>query len=86
MIEPEVLVCLGATAGKAIFGSSFRLTQQRGQLLPAPELDGAPWGDGEGPRVVATVHPSAVLRSHDARAAMYDDMVADLRVAAAALR
>ena len=85
LIEPAVLVCLGATAAKAIFGSSFRLTQQRGELLPAPQLDGARWEDGEGPQVVATVHPSAVLRADD-RAAMYAGMVADLRVAAEVLR
>src|ERR671919_2698885 len=45
LVEPEVVVCLGATAAKAIFGSSFRLTQERGELLPAPHLDGAPWDD-----------------------------------------
>jgi DNA polymerase len=84
VLRPEVIVCLGATASKAVFGSSFRLTKQRGELLPAPDLDGAPWPDGEGPHVVATVHPSAVLRSDD-RSAMYDGLVADMRVAAEAL-
>jgi DNA polymerase len=85
LVEPEVVVCLGATAAKAIFGPAFRLTQQRGELLPAPQLDGAPWPDGEGPHVVATLHPSAILRTQSDRAAMYAAMVADLRVAAAAL-
>ena len=85
LVEPEVVVCLGATAAKAIFGSSFRLAQERGELLPAPHLDGAPWDDGRGPQVVATVHPSAVLRADD-REAMYGGMVADLRVAAEVLR
>jgi uracil-DNA glycosylase family protein len=84
-VEPEVVVCLGATAAKAVFGSSFRLTQQRGELLSAPELDGAPWDEGHGPGVVATVHPSAVLRAEDDRAAMYAGLVTDLRVAAGAL-
>ncbi|HSJ60518.1 MAG TPA: UdgX family uracil-DNA binding protein [Jiangellaceae bacterium] len=86
LLEPEVLVCLGATAAKAIFGPSFRLTRHRGELLPAPELDGTPWAENEGVRVVATVHPSAVLRTRNDRAAMYAEMVEDLRVAASALR
>jgi DNA polymerase len=86
LLEPEVLVCLGATAAKAIFGPSFRLTRHRGELLPAPELDGTPWIGNEGPRVVATVHPSAVLRTQSDRATMYAKMVEDLRVAASALR
>lgn len=86
LIEPEVLVCLGATAAQAIFGSSFRLTQQRGELLLAPDVEGAPWDEGQGPQVVATVHPSAILRTETDRAAMFEEMVADLRVAAAALR
>ncbi|HEX6235217.1 MAG TPA: UdgX family uracil-DNA binding protein [Jiangellaceae bacterium] len=86
LIEPEVLVCLGATAGKAIFGPSFRLNEQRGELLAAPQLDGALWPDDGGPQVVATLHPSAILRTQSERAAIYAGMVADLRVAAAALR
>lgn len=85
VLEPEVLVCLGATAAKALFGSSFRVSRQRGELLPARELDGAPWGDKAGPQVVATIHPSAVLRSDD-RSAMLAGLVADLRVAAEVLR
>lgn len=86
LLDPEILVCLGATAAKAIFGPSFRLTQHRGELLPAPELGGALWDDNGGPRVVATVHPSAVLRTQGDRDAMYAGMVADLRIAAGALQ
>jgi DNA polymerase len=86
LVEPGVLVCLGATAAKAIFGPSFRLTRHRGELLPAPELDGTSWAENEGLRVVATVHPSAVLRTRNDRATMYAEMVEDLRVAASALR
>jgi DNA polymerase len=86
LLEPEVLVCLGATAAKAIFGPSFRLTRHRGELLPPPELDGTPWTGNDGPRVVATVHPSAVLRTQSDRATMYAELVEDLRVAASALR
>jgi uracil-DNA glycosylase len=81
LIEPDVLVCLGATAAKALLGSSFRVSRQRGELLPAPALAGAPWEDGSGPQVVATIHPSAVLRSDD-RAKMLAGLVADLAVAA----
>lgn len=76
-VQPEVVVLLGATAGKAVLGSSFRVTQSRGVLMPWP-------GDGAAGSVVATIHPSAVLRSDDREAARAG-LVADLRVAAAAL-
>jgi DNA polymerase len=56
--EPEALVTLGATAGKALFGSSFRVTRQRGELLDS-EL---------APIVSATIHPSAILRAPDDQA------------------
>ena len=72
-----LLVCLGATAAKALLGPSFRVTKQRGQLMPfeaAPQVG----------RVMATVHPSAVLRADD-RDAAYQGLVADLKVAAGAL-
>ncbi|GHF59739.1 uracil-DNA glycosylase [Streptomyces mashuensis] len=84
LIDPEVVVALGATAGKALYGSSFRVSQQRGVALPMPALDGGAAGEGV---LVATIHPSAVLRADDAdRAAMYAGLVADLRVAARLLR
>ncbi|WP_128375997.1 UdgX family uracil-DNA binding protein [Streptomyces cavernae] len=76
-VEPELVVTLGATAGKALLGSSFRVTQERGTLLER-EIHGRP------ERVVATIHPSAVLRAED-REAVYQGLVADLRVAARAL-
>lgn len=69
-VGPELVVLLGATAAQAILGSGFRITRQRGQVLPS-DL---------GP-VLATIHPSAVLRDPDARDAMYAGLVADLRVA-----
>ncbi len=81
LLQPQIVICLGATAAKAVFGQSFRITRQRGKLLRAPDLEGVPWRAGEGPWAVATVHPSAVLRSDD-RAEMYDGLVADMRVAA----
>lgn len=77
LVTPVVLVALGATAGKALFGQGFRVTRSRGVLLD--------WPAGAGPAVVATIHPSAVLRADDSEAA-YAGFVADLTVAAEALR
>ncbi|MCF6524700.1 UdgX family uracil-DNA binding protein [Streptomyces sp. JJ36] len=69
--DPEVLVALGATAGKALLGPSYRVTRQRGTLLERPDS----------PPVLGTLHPSAVLRADD-REETYAGLVADLRVAA----
>ena len=81
-MHPEIVVALGATAGKALLGNSFRVTKDRGALLPLP------FGEDEGrddrPYVVATLHPSAVLRADD-RESAYAGLVTDLRVAAEAL-
>ncbi len=78
LVDPDVLVALGATAGKALLGSSFRVTRQRGILLPYEE---------RGDCLVATIHPSAVLRAGDRdREAAYAGLVSDLAVAAEALR
>ena len=54
LLEPRVIVLLGATAAQALLGRSFRVTRSRGKVL-------RPWG--EKPLVVATVHPSSVLRA-----------------------
>jgi uracil-DNA glycosylase len=54
-IRPKIVVCLGATAAQAILGKQFRVTQQRGQLLASPIA----------PKVMATVHPSSILRAPD---------------------
>lgn len=78
LVRPEIVVALGATAGKALLGGSFRVTKDRGTLLPLP-TDGSP-----GLYVVAALHPSAVLRADD-RDAAYAGLVSDLRVAAEAL-
>lgn len=81
-LQPRVLVALGATAGQALFGSSFRVTKTRGTVVPwqAPGADGA---GGAEFSVVPTVHPSSVLRADEAdRDAAYAGLVADLRVAA----
>ncbi|MFI6440328.1 UdgX family uracil-DNA binding protein [Streptomyces sp. NPDC050759] len=77
IVEPELIVVLGATAGKALLGSSFRVTQVRGTVLEE-EIH------GRRERLVPTVHPSAVLRAED-REGAYRGLVADLEVAARAL-
>jgi uracil-DNA glycosylase len=73
-VSPRVLVALGATAAQALLGRDFRVTKQRG--VPV-ESDLAP-------NVLATVHPSSILRAPDeaARQEAYDAFVADLRAAA----
>jgi DNA polymerase len=82
LLKPDVVVLLGATAGKAVFGPSFRVTQSRGVLMPwPPSGDAERFGSGQ---ALATIHPSAVLRADD-RDAARAGLVADLRVAAAAL-
>jgi DNA polymerase len=85
LLRPEVVVVLGATAAKALLGPSFRVTQSRGEVLPWPRSAQRPQDfppiDG---KLVATIHPSAVLRADD-REEAYDGLVADLRVAATAL-
>jgi DNA polymerase len=69
-VSPSLLVCLGATAAQALLGTGFRVTKDRGQVLKA---------EG-GWRVLATLHPSAILRGpSDARDRAYADLVADLR-------
>ncbi|MGW0159142.1 UdgX family uracil-DNA binding protein [Mycobacterium sp. NPDC003323] len=76
-IEPEVVVLLGATAAKGLLGNDFRLTEQRGQVLRPPE------GDFE---VVATPHPSSVLRGPpEQRDRAFDGLVTDLGTAASLL-
>ena len=73
-LKPKVLVCLGATAAQALLGRQFRVTKQRG--VPV-ESDLAP-------HVIATVHPSSILRqeSEEARQAAMAEFVADLKVVA----
>jgi uracil-DNA glycosylase len=77
VVEPEALVFLGATAAKAMLGSSFRVTQHRGELLDS-EL---------APIVAATIHPSAILRQRDdaSRQAERTAFAEDLGVVAKAL-
>jgi uracil-DNA glycosylase family protein len=71
LVQPEVIVCLGATAAQSIMGKSFRVTKERGRAVKAPN----------GGTVIATVHPSSVLRAPDAdaRAQAERDFFTDLR-------
>jgi uracil-DNA glycosylase len=77
VVGPEALVLLGATAAKALMGSSFRLTRHRGELLES-EL---------APIVTATIHPSAILRQRDdaSRSEEREAFAEDLRMVAKAL-
>jgi uracil-DNA glycosylase len=93
VLQPEVVVCLGATAAKALISPSFRITKDRGQLVPwtppGTEATDPADDDEDAPHqtwMLATTHPSAILRTPDeARDAAYDALVADLRVVAQAL-
>ena len=73
VVRPSVLVCLGSTAAQALFGSSFRVTRERGKVLESEFA----------PRVATTVHPSSLLRQPDeeSRQREYALFVNDLRAA-----
>jgi uracil-DNA glycosylase len=77
-VKPSVIVCLGATAAQSVIGPQFKLMANRGTVIPSPL----------GEQVVATIHPSAVLRAPDSegRKQAYDSLVADLKVVARLLR
>ena len=81
VVDPEVVVCLGATAAKALLGPSFRVSKQRGTLVPRLVRDPAESAAVQNGWLTATIHPSAVLRDTD-RDAAYEGFVADLRVVA----
>jgi uracil-DNA glycosylase len=76
-IRPEAVIVMGATAARALLGPSFRVTQERGTLLDSDLA----------PVVVATIHPSAILRERDddARHLQREAFTSDLQVAAEAL-
>ena len=78
VVDPGLLVCLGATAAQAVFGPAFRVTRERGKVLKS-EL---------GAKVLATVHPSSLLRQPDeeSREREYKLFVGDLRAALKAAR
>jgi uracil-DNA glycosylase family protein len=73
LVRPSLVVAMGATAAQTIFGPSFRVTRDRGKVLSSKLA----------PKVVATVHPSSLLRQPDeeSRHREYKNFVADLRVA-----
>jgi DNA polymerase len=77
-VRPALVVCLGATAAQSILGGSFKLMKERGRVVSSPIA----------PAVVATIHPSAVLRAPDSegRRAAYDMLVADLKFVAKTIR
>lgn len=78
LVKPKILVCLGATAAQALLGKNFRITRDRGLLVPSPLA----------PHVMATIHPSAILRAVDAetREAEMRHFIDDLRIVAPLLK
>lgn len=81
VVRPAGVVVLGGTAGKALYGSKFRVGESRGHLIDWP---GTIPADPVPEWVLPTTHPSAVLRSDD-RSGAFDALVHDLRVAVDAL-
>jgi DNA polymerase len=78
LVKPDVLVCLGATAAQALLGRAFRVSRQRGEFVVSPLA----------PRVLATVHPSSLLRAPDEETRRTETarFVEDLKKVARALR
>jgi len=79
VVQPKMIVTLGATAAQSLLGSAFRLTQHRGEVIR--DTPWAPW-------VLATVHPSALLRApdRDARERAYAEFLNDLKIVARQLK
>jgi len=79
VVKPKVIVCLGATAAQALLGKSFRVTKMRGELISDSPM---------APYVLATVHPSSILRAPDAEARRLETerFIEDLKKVAEALR
>jgi DNA polymerase len=76
LVKPRVIVALGATAAQALLGKQFRVTQQRGKPMPSEVAEA----------IIATVHPSSVLRAPDGeRERARREFVADLKRVAAYL-
>src|SRR5437868_10072197 len=78
LVKPRAIVCLGATAAQALLGRQFKVTAQRGAFVPSPLA----------PLVLATVHPSSILRAPDdeARHREMEQFTNDLRTVATALK
>ncbi len=77
-VRPEVLVCLGSSAAQALLGKDFRVTRDRGKLIPSDLAA----------NVIATVHPSSVLRARDdeSRQSQLESFINDLRFVAQVIR
>lgn len=75
VVKPALVVALGATAAQSLLGPAFRLTLNRGRIVAGP------------PRVLATIHPSAILRAPDSetRRVQLADLIHDLQIAVRAL-
>jgi uracil-DNA glycosylase len=76
-VKPRVLVCLGASAAQALLGKDFRVSRDRGKLIPSPLA----------PQVIATVHPSSILRAQDdeSRHTQMKAFIEDLKIVAQAI-
>ena len=72
VVRPRVLVCLGATAAQALLGRQFRVTRERGKPVDSELAE----------HVLATIHPSAILRDPETREQEYAAFVADLKAVA----
>jgi uracil-DNA glycosylase len=72
VVEPRVLVCLGATAAQALLGRQFRVTRERGRPVDSDLAE----------HVLATVHPSSILRDPETREQEYAAFVEDLKIVA----
>ena len=77
-VKPEVLVCLGASAAQELLGKDFRVTRDRGKLIPSDLAA----------NVIATVHPSSILRAqdHESRRSQLDAFIKDLKQVARVVR
>ena len=77
VVRPQVIVCMGATAAQALLGKDFRVSQQRGRVVPSRLA----------PRALATVHPSSILRAPDdeSRRAAFREFVRDMQAVARTL-
>ncbi len=77
-VQPQVVICLGATAAQSLLGGAFRVTAHRGEWLRLP----APLEMAWEPMLMATIHPSALLRGRsERRRENYESFVGDLRTA-----
>ena len=76
-VKPKIIVCLGATAAQTLLGKEFRVSRQRGQLIPSPLA----------PIVLATVHPSSIFRAIDDRSRReeMERFIDDIRLVASKL-